>query len=205
MVDCFVGRQPILNRNNEVYGYELLYRAGSNNAVGDVDFDVATSQLVMNSFVEIGLENIVGHQLAFLNMTRQFLITPELLCFPPEQVVLEIPSDLSIDDEIRGAIYALKAKDYTIALDDFCSDSLHAPLLPIADVVKLDAHTMTDEQLDQEFRRCPGDEQLRTAHLRFNLVKITAQTVADAHRFAGSYLRFRSGERIADRPTLPGK
>jgi EAL and modified HD-GYP domain-containing signal transduction protein len=97
-----------------------------------------------------GLENIVGERLAFLNMTRQFLATPELMCFPPEQVVLEIPADLAIDDEIRGAIYALKARDYTIALDDFSSDSLHAPLLPIADVVKLDAHTMNDEQLDQE-------------------------------------------------------
>ncbi|MDH3644237.1 MAG: hypothetical protein OES38_19180, partial [Gammaproteobacteria bacterium] len=79
MVTCFVGRQPIFNRNDEVYAYELLYRSSLKNAVGDVDFDVATSQLIMNAFIEIGLENIVGHRLAFLNMTRQFLVTPDLL------------------------------------------------------------------------------------------------------------------------------
>ena len=55
MVTCFVGRQPIFNRNNEVYAYELLYRSSLKNAVGDVDFDVATSQLIMNAFIEIGL------------------------------------------------------------------------------------------------------------------------------------------------------
>ena len=150
MVTCFVGRQPIFNRNDEVYAYELLYRSSLKNAVGDVDFDVATSQLIMNAFIEIGLENIVGHRLAFLNMTRQFLVTPDLLCFPPEQVVLELPSEMSIDDEIRNAIYALKAKDYTISLDDFSADSLHTSLLPIADVVKLDASVLSDEQLEEE-------------------------------------------------------
>ena len=63
-----------------------------------------------------------------------------------EQVVLELPSELPIDDEIRNAIYSLKAKDYTISLDDFTSDSLHTSLLPIADVVKLDAFVLNDER-----------------------------------------------------------
>lgn len=153
MVHCFVGRQPIFNRNDEVYAYELLYRSSLKNDVGNVDFDVATSQLIMNAFIEIGLENIVGHRLAFLNMTRHFLVTPDLMCFPPEQVVLELPSEMPIDEEMRKAIYALKAKDYTISLDDYSADSLHTSLLPIADVVKLDASVLSDEQLEQELEQ----------------------------------------------------
>ena len=56
MATCFVGRQPIFNRSDEVYAYELLYRSSLKNAVGDVDFDVATSQLIMNAFIEIAVQ-----------------------------------------------------------------------------------------------------------------------------------------------------
>jgi EAL and modified HD-GYP domain-containing signal transduction protein len=173
LVNCFVGRQPIFNRNNEVYAYELLYRSSLKNAVGDVDFDVATSQLIMNAFIEIGLENIVGHRLAFLNMTRQFLVTPDLMCFPPEQVVLELPSELPIDDEIRNAVFALKAKDYTISLDDYTSESLHTSLLPIADVVKLDAYVLSDEQMEEELL------QLRSRDLMLMAKRVETQERRD--------------------------
>ena len=163
MADCFIGRQPIFNRNKEVYAYELLYRSSEINAAGDIDRDVATSQMVMNSFIEIGLENIVGHRLAFLNMTQQFLITPELMCFPPEQVVLEIPEDVEIDDNVVSAVKNLHDKGYTIALDGFQAGSAHERLLDSADVVKLDALGRDDQQLKADLAKLSSRDMLLMA------------------------------------------
>ncbi|MDH3712268.1 MAG: HDOD domain-containing protein [Gammaproteobacteria bacterium] len=158
MADCFIGRQPIFNRKDEVYAYELLYRSHETDSAGDIDLDVATSQVIMNAFVEIGLENIVGHRLAFINMTRQFLLTPELMCFPPEQVVLEIPEEAGADDEIRAAVSRLKVLGYTIALDGYHSAAPHAPLYPFTDIVKLDAHALDEATLRAELDKLAGQD-----------------------------------------------
>ncbi len=163
MADCFIGRQPIFNRNNDVYAYELLYRGNLDNEIGDVDRDVATSQVVMNAFVEIGLENIVGHRLAFINMTEQFLVTPELMCFPPEQVVVELPEEVRPTPEVQAALERLKGEGYTVALNGYRHDLPLAELLPFADIVKLDALELDDETLAAELATLEGRDLMLMA------------------------------------------
>ncbi len=56
-MDIYVARQPILDLNNHVYGYELLFRSGPENFFPNVDPDMATSKLIDNSLFIMGLEN----------------------------------------------------------------------------------------------------------------------------------------------------
>ena len=58
MAELLVGRQPIFNRTMEVYAYELLYRSGDGNHAVFSDADQATTQVVLNALVEMGLESI---------------------------------------------------------------------------------------------------------------------------------------------------
>lgn len=188
MADCFIGRQPIFNRRDEVYAYELLYRSQVTSHAGDIDLDVATSQVIMNAFVEIGLENIVGHRLAFINMTRQFLVTPELMCFPPEQVVLEIHEEAGADDEIRAAVNRLKVLGYTLALDGYHSAAAHAPLYPFADIVKLDAAALDEATLRAELDKLAGQDIMVMAK-RVETVEERAQLAEmGCDYFQGHYL-----------------
>ena len=74
MSELLVGRQPILNRHKETIGYELLYRALQTDKTAKVkDGNTATSLVFLNTLFEMGLDTIVGQQLAFLNFTRDFL------------------------------------------------------------------------------------------------------------------------------------
>ncbi len=60
MLEAFVGRQPIYDRQLKVIGYELLFRSYK---AGDAQFlngDQATPEVVLNTFMEIGLEQLVG-------------------------------------------------------------------------------------------------------------------------------------------------
>ena len=75
MQDIYIGRQPIFNRNLDLFAYELLYRANKvHNAANIVDHDHATTQVVINAFLDFGLEELVGNKLAFINLPRNFIV-----------------------------------------------------------------------------------------------------------------------------------
>ena len=64
MHDAFVGRQPIFDKNMAVYAYELLFRNGEQNHAEFIDGNQASSQVMMNTFTEFGLDSIVGNHFA---------------------------------------------------------------------------------------------------------------------------------------------
>lgn len=147
MQDIFVGRQPIYGRRLELYAYELLYRGG------DVDFadfnegDRATSQVLLNTFLEFGLERVVGGHLAFVNLTRGFIIGEYPLPVPRTQVVLEVLEDIEPDEEVIKGLKDLRRRGFKIALDDFVYREEFEPMLALADIVKVDVLGLDEEQI----------------------------------------------------------
>ena len=149
MSDIYVGRQPIYNVNLGIHGYELLFRTGKNNAaaMGDLSADGATSTTIINSFLEIGLEKLVGDRLAFINLTEQFLMDEDALPISPKQVVLEILEDIPITAKLIMAVERLKEKGFTVALDDYIYNPKHKPIVSLADVIKIDIMQLDRETL----------------------------------------------------------
>jgi EAL and modified HD-GYP domain-containing signal transduction protein len=139
-----VGRQPIYNLRDEVVAYELLFRE-SDTAVGARLSDAsATINVIINTFGEFGLADIVADKLCFVNVTRDFLVGDLPLPFGPERTVLEVLETVEVDDEVIAGVTLLANEGYQIALDDFAPGSPHEQLLPQATVVKLDVLN-TDE------------------------------------------------------------
>ncbi len=151
--DIFVGRQPIYSRRLELYAYELLYRGG------DVDFadfeegDKATSQVLLNTFTEFGIERVVGGHLAFVNLTRGFIIGEYPLPVPRTQVVLEVLEDVEPEEEVLAGLRDLRKRGFRIALDDFVYDERFEPMLQLADIVKVDILGMSDEEIVENYER----------------------------------------------------
>ncbi len=131
-----VARQPIVDRNLELHGYELLFR-GPRGPVAQPE--QWTASLIVDGLTELGLKAIVGDALAYINFPRGFLLNVDPLPFAPEGVVLELTEDSHQTDAVLLArLGTLRAQGYRIALDDFAYDpSLH-PLIERADLVKLD-------------------------------------------------------------------
>ena len=148
MQDIFVGRQPIYDRDLNVVAYELLFRSGTENRAGPLDGDQATSQVILNAFVEIGLDRVVGACPAYVNLTRNLLLDDESLPLPPERAVLEVLEDVPVDAALLQALGRLRARGYTIALDDFVLDPGREALLEHARIVKLDLQRLTAPELD---------------------------------------------------------
>jgi c-di-GMP-related signal transduction protein len=133
-----VGRQPIYDLNNRVVAFELLFRGSSDAASAARGDASATAQVIINTFSEFGLSDIVDDRLCFVNVTRDFVVGTLPLPFGPEQTVLEILESVEVDDEVCEGVARLTAAGYRIALDDFIPGSAAHRLLPMASVVKLD-------------------------------------------------------------------
>jgi len=163
MADCFVGRQPIFDWANKVYAYELLYRGGNENEIGNVNRTVATSRVIISAFVDIGLENIVGDHTAIVNVTDNFLHEPGLACFPPGQVVLALPAVTIATDETRSAVERLRSEGYRIALNGYRRHLPVAELLPYADIIYLDSLELDNDILRHELGHLDGVDVVRIA------------------------------------------
>jgi EAL and modified HD-GYP domain-containing signal transduction protein len=174
MSDIFIGRQPIYDRNLEVYAYELLFRGASGNAAEFSDGDQATSSVIVNTFMEIGLDNIVSQRPAFINLTRAFFVDQgaAAVCLPKDRVVLEVLEHIEAEPDVLEGVRRLSAQGYTIALDDFVFHDRLQPLVQLADIVKVDIMAMGRTELRSQVRR-----------LRRHPLKLVAEKVETKEAF----------------------
>jgi EAL and modified HD-GYP domain-containing signal transduction protein len=146
--EIFIGRQPIYDNKVQVFGYELLFRNNETNRANIIDGDIATSQVIVNTFMELGLDNIVGSKNAFLNLTRKFILGDYPLPFPKDKIIIEVLEDIKAEDKIVTSLNRLSKQGFTIALDDFIYWNGAEPLIEIADIVKIDLLPLNRDELE---------------------------------------------------------
>lgn len=132
-----VGRQPILDKQLNVYGYELLYRSISGSKQ-DFDGDVATARTVLNSFLEFGLHRLVGKHRVFINMTQRFFTEFTSLPVDSERIVIEVLEDFELTQAVVTGVRKLHEAGYAIALDDYRFEERWIPLLPYCSLIKVE-------------------------------------------------------------------
>jgi EAL and modified HD-GYP domain-containing signal transduction protein len=135
-MNLYIARQPIFDRNRKVFGYELLFRQGENNCFAGIDDDIATAEVIYNSFLVFGIDNITDNTRAFINCSKEMIKSDFLCMLPKDKVVLEILERGEATPATLEACTRLKGLGYALALDDFVPGSDTLPLLEIADIVK---------------------------------------------------------------------
>jgi len=148
----FIARQPILTREEQVFGYELLFRDGVENYFRSSDPDAA-SRSTLDSSILMGLDVLCGNRRAFVNCTRDVLIRDYITLLPSSQVVVEILETVVPDDQIVAACQRLKEAGYLIALDDFAANDPRAPLTDMADIIKVDVQRTSAEERAELIKR----------------------------------------------------
>lgn len=151
--DIFVGRQPILGPNLKTIGYEVLYRNCEVDQAVFVDDSMATATVLLNTYLDIGLEHVVGAHLAFLNIPEPLLLGKYCEALPKNRVVLEILESVEPTPRIVDALESLSQQGYSIALDDFVFHARYERFLELADIVKVDVLGKSEAQLRNEVRR----------------------------------------------------
>jgi EAL and modified HD-GYP domain-containing signal transduction protein len=115
---AYIARQAILNKNKELYAYELLFRDGENNCFPDISPDEATSKILTDSHLNLGLEDISAGKLVFINFHQDTLLHRFPTSLDPKKVVIEVVEIVKPTPELVQACKTIKELGYTIALDD---------------------------------------------------------------------------------------
>lgn len=137
-MDVYVARQPIFDRNMNVFGYELLYRGSMNNFYEGTDDNKATAELINNAFLTMHIHELTDETKAFINFSQKMIIEEFPLLLPADSVVIEVLGNVQIDENIIEACRKLREKGYIIALDDFVINESYLPLMEIAHIVKIE-------------------------------------------------------------------
>jgi EAL and modified HD-GYP domain-containing signal transduction protein len=158
----FLGRQPILDREQRLFAYELLFRNGSRNFAEITDGVQATATVIANAFTELGVEAALGNCRGFINVDEQFLFSDMLELLPRHAVVLEILETVPPTPAVIERCLALKTAGFTLALDDVIQlEPEFAELLSLVEIVKVDIQPLSRVQLMQlSMKLTPMGKQL---------------------------------------------
>ncbi len=147
----FVARQPIFDRSQNVYGYEILFRNGVEDFFNS-DPELA-ARSTLDSSLLFGINTLCDNRRAFVNCTREVLFKDLITLLPPHQAVAEILETVEPEDRVIAACKRLKSFGYLIALDDFAPNDPRLPLCEFADIIKVDVRATRPEERAGMMRR----------------------------------------------------
>ncbi|MFC5551188.1 EAL and HDOD domain-containing protein [Massilia aerilata] len=148
--DFYLGRQPVLDRNQSLFGYELLFRStplgqaniGAGTPAAPMPGLSATATVIAHA-AQLGLARAIGDAHCFINVDADVLGSDIYAFLPRERTVLELAPSVAPDDAVLARMAELAGHGFQFALDGIGGAGANEAerlqkLLPLARFVKLD-------------------------------------------------------------------
>lgn len=157
--ELFLGRQPILDREQNLAGFELLFRSSHVNGAHIEDDLLASATVINHAFSEMGVDHVLGRYVGYINLSAPLIMSDVIELLPKERVVLELLETVEVNAPVVDRLKELKAMGFTLALDDYLGeDEKYADVLNVVDVVKVDVKDLDPariRQITDRLRRWP--------------------------------------------------
>ena len=152
LMDVFIARQPIFDRQKQVFAYQLVYRSEDFQAAFGEHARIAGTEAIGNTLLTIGIDNLLCGKKAFINFDRSLLLGELPSILPPEILVIELAPSVEPDQEVLDAGGRLQAQGYALALDDFVPQAQREPLARLARFLKVDMEAVPRSDQQQLLR-----------------------------------------------------
>lgn len=172
----FLGRQPILDRNQEIVGYELLFRATDIDYAEYKTHSQAATSVIASALASFGMQEVLCGKLGFININFGLLFSEMLELLPIGQTVLELLEMIQFDSIVIERCRELKKRGFKLALDDHEFDPVNSDIYSVVDIIKIDILLTGVEALPNIVRQ-----------LRQYPVKILAEKVETVEQFQLCY------------------
>jgi EAL and modified HD-GYP domain-containing signal transduction protein len=139
--DFYLGRQPLLDRNQALFGYELLFRTSSRGGA-DIASGLSATAGVIAHAAQLGLARAIGDATCFLNVDADVLMSDMFAFLPRERTVLELVANVEPSDAVLWRIAELAGHGFRFAAQGAAPAEYLQRLLPLVDFVKMDLREM---------------------------------------------------------------
>jgi len=168
----FLGRQPILDRKQEIIGYELLFRSADMDHAEFDSYSHASSSVITTALASFGIQEVLGGKLGFINVHLGLLLSEMLELLPIGQTVLELLEMIELDEQVLERCRELKSLGFMLALDDHEYDPAHRDIYQVVNIIKVDILLTGVEALPEIVK-----------NLRAYPVKLLAEKVETVEQF----------------------
>jgi EAL and modified HD-GYP domain-containing signal transduction protein len=134
----FLGRQPILDRNQEIVGYELLFRSADVDHAEFKSYSHAVTSVISSALASFGINEVLGGKFGFINIHLGLLLSELLELLPIGQTVLELLEVIQLDDQVVERCRELREMGFMLALDDHEFDPANKEIYSVVDIIKID-------------------------------------------------------------------
>ncbi|MDA3909144.1 MAG: HDOD domain-containing protein [Sulfurimonas sp.] len=179
--NLYIARQPILDKYDNIYAYELLYRDSnqSSNIKNDRHTTVTVLSNVLNKF---GVKNLLGNNKAFIKADKKFLMHDVVFCIPKEHFIFALQANMKFTEALEQRIIQLSEMGYILAINDVVLTKeildKFSNLLKYITYIKVDINTPTEDL-----------EILEGIDLIVIFTKVETHEMYDkAKKFKGSYV-----------------
>ena len=142
----FLGRQPILDRQQQLFAYKLLFRntppADGNCARFD-DPTQASAAVIANTFAELATQDAIGRTRCVIGVDHELLFSELLEVLPAQGVALDILDKRTPVSEIAARCQQLRARGLMLVADGDGEPALRTQV----DVLKVDLTHSDAERL----------------------------------------------------------
>jgi EAL and modified HD-GYP domain-containing signal transduction protein len=147
-MEVYLGRLPILDSKQNLVAFELLFRSNQNNGVEVTDDSAASANVIIDTYGQLGIENVIGKRRGFIKVDAKLLMNDVICMLPKKHVVLEILRSVEINDEIIQRCLFLKQKGYQLALSNVIQlDQRFERIMPLINIVKINITALNQNNL----------------------------------------------------------
>jgi EAL and modified HD-GYP domain-containing signal transduction protein len=117
MESVYLGRQPIIDRESNLYAYEILYENDEKRSSGGLDRYTSASVIssVLNKF---GTRNLLGDRRAFVKIDEKFLLSDIIFSIPKEFFIFSLLESVEMTPRVIERLEHLYKDGYKISIDD---------------------------------------------------------------------------------------
>lgn len=149
---AFIGRQPILDRQQKIIAYELFSRADNGAMSASPDLTAATdSKMLFHALSHFGTQTLFGDKSAFVNVVLDSLSGEHLDLIPADHVVIEVPriarDDVFVINETFLQLSDLRKRGFRLAAGEYVLLPVYASWLPLLSFVKVNTRVVPGSNL----------------------------------------------------------
>lgn len=140
-------RQPILDHNQKLVAYELIYFQNSDHN-GEKNESRAANTII-SFFNNLDTDSLLSNKDCFLTFTPNLLTKEVPKVFDKDKLVIQIEDSILINKEAHGVMQQYKANGYRIAILGFDFNARFLNVMPEVDIIKVDFSDVQSQSIDK--------------------------------------------------------